>query len=105
AEVDMRGAVGARMEGVKGGVAEGRIRFEKRIPARIGSFVADGKRIRQILFNLLTNAVDFSPEGGRITTSALRPPDAIEFRVADEGAGMPPDFVARAFEPFASQPR
>jgi signal transduction histidine kinase len=77
----------------------------KRILRDIGSFVADGKRIRQILFNLIANAISFSSEGGKIAVSARRGGDFIEFTVEDEGAGIPRDFLPTAFDRFASRTR
>src|SRR5262249_8182211 len=105
AEVDIAATVDAAIEGLKDRIAETHIRVEKRIPATVGSFIGDGKRVRQILFNVIANAVGFSPEDGKVTVSVVRSGDAIEFKVADEGPGIPADFVARAFEPFASLPR
>jgi signal transduction histidine kinase len=66
----------------------------------IGDFVADDRRIRQILFNLLANAVGFSPAGATITLSAERHPDAIMFLVADTGPGIPPEVQDRVFDWF-----
>ena len=105
AEVDIAATVDGVIEGLKDRIAEARIRLEKRIPVNVGTFVADAKRVRQILFNLLANAIGFSPEGGRVVISATRERDSIVFTVADEGPGIPGDFIERAFEPFASQPR
>jgi signal transduction histidine kinase len=105
ADIDIAETVDAAIEGVQDRIREANIRIETRVPEGIGRFVADGKRIRQILYNLLSNAVAFSNEGGRIVVSATRERDTIEFRVADEGPGMPSDYVDTAFDRFASQPR
>jgi signal transduction histidine kinase len=105
AEVDVRDTVAAAIEGVQDRVKEAGIRIVTRVPEGIGSFVADGKRVRQILFNLLANAIAFSPAGGRVMVEARRDGEAIEFAVADQGPGFPEDFVEAAFDRFASQPR
>jgi signal transduction histidine kinase len=104
-EVDIAETVGGAVDGVQDRLSEKRIQLKTDIPANIGSFVADAKRIRQILFNLLSNAVASSERDGRITVSAKRTGDQIEFSIADQGAGFPPGFVGSAFERFASQPR
>ena len=68
----------------------------------IGSFRSDGKRIRQILFNLLSNAIGFSSPGQTVTLSAMRRDDHIVFKVTDQGRGIPPDLVDRVFDRFES---
>jgi signal transduction histidine kinase len=64
---------------------------------------ADAEKLRQILLNLVSNAVKFSAPGGRIVIDALRcPTDAslVEIRVHDRGVGMPAAQLATIFEPF-----
>jgi len=105
AEIDIADTVEAAIEGVQDRIKESGIRLETHIPAGIGGFVADGKRIRQILFNLLANAIAFSPQGGHILMSAARTDDTIEFTVSDEGPGIASDFLGSVFDRFASRPR
>jgi signal transduction histidine kinase len=71
-----------------------------RVPPDAGSFTADEKRVMQVLFNLLANAVSFSPPGGVITLIAERRPDAVVFSVTDRGPGIPPDVQDRVFDWF-----
>jgi len=104
-EVDIAETVQAAVEGVQDRIDEHKIRLETEIPADIGGFVADGKRVRQILFNLLANAIGFSSAGGRVSLSAQRAGDMIEFKVSDNGPGIATDFVGSVFERFASKPR
>ncbi len=62
---------------------------------------ADELRLRQVLLNLLTNAVKFTPEGGTVTLSAARSlQGGLVLRVTDTGIGMPTEEIPRAFEPF-----
>jgi PAS domain S-box-containing protein len=61
---------------------------------------ADPDRVRQILINLLTNAMKFTPPGGRITVDVSELKDAVEIAIADTGPGIPPENVDRIFEPF-----
>jgi two-component system, OmpR family, phosphate regulon sensor histidine kinase PhoR len=61
---------------------------------------ADGRRIGQVLTNLLANAVKFSRPGGRIEAGARASDGGVEFWVADTGVGIPPDQLARVFERF-----
>jgi len=60
----------------------------------------DRKLVRQILRNLLTNAIKYSPEGGQVAIDVTRHDGALRFRVADHGIGIPSDDLAHLFEPF-----
>jgi signal transduction histidine kinase len=71
----------------------------------IGSFTGDGRRIRQVLFNLLSNAIGFSPPGGRVILTAERTDEAVIFSVNDQGPGIPADMAGRVFELFETDPR
>ena len=68
----------------------------------IGSLRADGKRVRQVLFNLLSNAIGFSPPGQTVTLAAERRDEEIVFTVADQGRGIPPSVLDRVFDRFES---
>lgn len=61
---------------------------------------ADPERLRQILLNLLVNAIKFSEPGGRVELSVRRTGDAVHFVVSDRGIGIPADQLDRVFEPF-----
>jgi len=61
---------------------------------------ADELRLRQVLLNLLTNAVKFTPDGGRIVLRATRVGDEVEITVADTGVGIPEQDRERIFESF-----
>ena len=99
-DVDIRNSMEAAAEGVQDRLIKNRISLDIRAPANIGSFVADERRLRQILFNLLSNAVGFSPEGEIVTLVAERHPDAVYFRVTDRGPGIPPEAMDKVFDWF-----
>jgi signal transduction histidine kinase len=61
---------------------------------------ADKRAARQILLNLLTNAVKFTPEGGRITVSAKAAKQKVILKVADTGQGIPAERLPNITEPF-----
>jgi signal transduction histidine kinase len=62
--------------------------------------VADERRVRQTLFNLLANAIGFSPAGETVTLSAQRLKDAVVFSVTDHGPGIPADMKDKVFDWF-----
>jgi signal transduction histidine kinase len=64
------------------------------------TLIADPRRLRQIVTNLVGNAIKFTPPGGTITVSLEYREHSVVLRVHDTGAGLPPDAVAHAFEPF-----
>jgi signal transduction histidine kinase len=57
-------------------------------PPDIGWIVGDAKRLKQALYNLVSNAVKFTPEGGQITLAAMRQGKEVVFTVADTGSGI-----------------
>ena len=62
--------------------------------------VGDADRLQQIVWNLLTNAVKFTPRGGSVELTLQRVNSAIELRVIDTGEGIPPGFLPYVFERF-----
>ncbi|NIA71224.1 HAMP domain-containing histidine kinase [Pelagibius litoralis] len=62
---------------------------------------ADNRAVRQIIFNLLSNALKFTPEGGKISIRARRVPDGgVEIVIQDTGIGIPADQLHKVLEPF-----
>ena len=61
---------------------------------------ADAEKLQQILVNLLTNAIKFSPEGGAIEIVCEPVGERVEIRVSDHGVGIAPEHLDRIFEPF-----
>src|SRR5688500_14137150 len=60
----------------------------------------DPDRLQQVVWNLITNAIRFTPTGGRVTISLTRADGIDTLRVRDTGAGIEPQFVPYVFEPF-----
>ena len=103
APVNVRNVVVDAIESVRVRLEGARLRLDIRVPPDVGTFIGDEKRVRQILYNLLANSVRFSSAGGKVTVSARREGDKMVFSVEDEGAGMPQEFIATAFDRFASR--
>jgi signal transduction histidine kinase len=62
--------------------------------------ILDPGLIDQLLWNLVDNAVKFTPSGGRVSVALRGATDTVEIRVADTGPGLPPEEVDRIFERF-----
>lgn len=75
------------------------IRLE--IPAPLPFVIVDGRRIKQVILNLMSNAVKFTPPGGRISLRAeMDPPTGLKISVVDTGIGMTQDEISVALEQF-----
>jgi two-component system, cell cycle sensor histidine kinase DivJ len=93
-------------------VAEASVRFVKLHAERAGvalktaiapeaaSIFADKRAVKQILVNLLSNGVKFTPSGGEVTIHALRQDGGVEIAVADTGMGIPEKDLIRLGQPF-----
>ena len=98
--VDIRQTMAAAAEGVQDRLVSSGLVLDILAPPDIGSFIADERRVRQILFNLLANAVSFSPPGGTVTLRAERRAGALVFSVTDHGPGIPAGVLERVFDWF-----
>lgn len=77
-----------------------RIVLEVSLPARLPPVWADAQRVEQILVNLITNGLRFTPEGGIITVEAEAQMEEVEVRVSDTGVGIPSEDLPHIFERF-----
>ena len=83
--------------------AEQRLTFSVLLPERDLLVWADREKLRQIVLNLVSNAVKFTPAGGQIVMDVVTPGDALEvmhLRVRDTGIGIAADQMKRVFHPF-----
>ena len=99
-EVDVAATVEAAVEGLKDRLAEARIRLETHVPDDIGVMIADETRLRQVLFNLISNALRYSEEEGLVNVSCNREDDNVTFVVQDHGCGIPADVLKQVFNRF-----
>lgn len=82
---------------------ESRLAFGVEVAPDVGSIVADERRIKQVVFNLLQNAIAFTPPGGRIRLAAERSGAEIRISVRDTGEGIAPKAQASVFDRFESR--
>jgi PAS domain S-box-containing protein len=64
------------------------------------AFRGDAERVRQILLNLVGNAIKYTPEGGWVVLSCVADGEWVHFQVRDNGPGIPPEAQALIFDPF-----
>jgi signal transduction histidine kinase len=80
--------------------APGRVSVRQDLPPDLPRVWADRERMHQVLFNLLDNAVRFTPAGGTVTVSGARRGVRVQVRVADTGPGIPKEHLPHVFERF-----
>jgi signal transduction histidine kinase len=80
--------------------ASGEIRAEVKVPRRLPAVRADETRLRQVVLDLVDNAVKYTPAGGEVRVTAGAVGSSVEIRVTDTGVGIPTDEADRLFEPF-----
>ena len=101
--VDAAKAIEAAAEGVQDRLATDRIRLKVQVDPNVGTFVGDERRVVQVLYNLLANAVGFSPQDSTVLVSARRTDHSVAFSVTDSGPGIPPDLKDQMFDWFVSR--
>lgn len=75
------------------------VRIEVAIAAPI-CFTADERAVKQVLLNLLTNAIKYTGAGGNVAVTAENHPGGLDLSVSDNGCGIPSTMMAKIFEPF-----
>jgi signal transduction histidine kinase len=102
--VDVAEAMKAAAAGVQDRLTEAAIELRIVATDGVGSLRADGRRVRQVLFNLLSNAINYSEPGQTVSLAAMRRGAEIVFKVSDRGRGIPPEMIDRVFDRFATYP-
>jgi two-component system, cell cycle sensor histidine kinase PleC len=85
---------------MQGQAAEADVSVGREIEARLPAFRADKRRLQQVLLNLVSNAIKFTPAGGKVKVSAFRAGSEIAISVSDTGIGIAPADIPKAFELF-----
>jgi PAS domain S-box-containing protein len=98
--LELAAVVGNAVELVRPAVEKAKHRLTISLPAEPVHLDADPVRVAQVVSNLLTNAVKYTDEGGRIRLTAGRRGETVEISVADTGIGIPKEMLGRLFEMF-----
>jgi signal transduction histidine kinase len=103
ARVKVAGVVDTAVLGVRDRANRARLILDIRIAEDAVEFIADEARVRQVLYNLLSNAIGFSKPGDSISVSVWREAGMVAFAVEDQGVGIPKDQQQRVLERFESR--
>ena len=98
-KVDLHDLVEECIESSLSLVRDKRVKIEKDIPVELPEIQADRTRIKQVLLNLMSNAIKFT-SAGRVLVQVRLDPEAVHVSVADTGIGISPTDLLRLFEPF-----
>ena len=79
---------------------EKEITLAESLPAGLPALRADRAKLRRVLVNLLSNALKFTPRGGRVEVTAAQEDGVVRVSVADTGVGIPPEDLARLFDKY-----
>ncbi|MEM7694914.1 MAG: ATP-binding protein [Pseudomonadota bacterium] len=100
APVRLKASLDEVLAGLKDRIAEAAIGVEVSIDEAAGEFEGDPQRVRQVLFNLASNAVSHSPDGGLVTIRAWRDGRFVALSIRDRGPGISPDKAEAVFDRF-----
>jgi len=98
--VRINSVVEAALDSVRPALQAKEIRIETSIDERLHAVCGDSDRLRQVIWNLLSNAARFTPTGGCIEVSVTQRNAQMQITVADSGPGIDPEFLPHVFERF-----
>ncbi len=99
--VQLQQVLEAAVESVRLAAQARRIELTLHCEPAVPRVAGDPGRLQQVFWNLLSNALKFTPEGGRIEVRLRRADAHVEASVTDSGEGIPPDFLPRVFDRFS----
>ena len=100
APVNLASTIKAALETVRLAAEAKSIQIQTVFDQTIGQVLGDTARLQQVVWNLLTNAVKFTPEGGRVEIQLQQIGSQAQIQVRDTGKGISPDFLPHVFEYF-----
>jgi PAS domain S-box-containing protein len=101
--VDLVQVLESALDTIKPAADAKEIRLKKIVDPLAGPISGDPDRLQQVVWNLVSNAVKFSPRGGLVVVGLSRLNSHVEIAVEDKGSGIHPDFLPHVFERFRQQ--
>lgn len=98
--VELAPVIEAAVESIRPAAEAKQIRLLRRLDPRAGPVAGDPARLQQVVWNLLANAVKFTPKGGQVEVRLERASSHVEILVADTGIGINPAFLPHVFDRF-----
>jgi PAS domain S-box-containing protein len=98
--IDLVQIIEAAMDAVRPSAEAGDIELEVSLDVQAGLIAGDADRLQQVIWNLLTNAVKFTPAGGRVMVRLERLGSQVQITVRDTGKGIDPQFLPDVFDRF-----
>lgn len=99
-DTDLTKAVEAAIEAMRPLAEDRKLTLNAELGAGVGNVRIDPDRIQQVVWNLLGNAVKFTPEGGRIGVHLRRVDEIVAIEITDTGIGIRPEFLPHVFDRF-----
>lgn len=98
--VDLSEVVRVAVESVRPLATEKEIRIQMVLDTNVGTVRGDPSRLQQVIWNLLSNALKFTPKGGKVQVVLERISSQLEISIIDTGAGISPEFLPYVFDRF-----
>ena len=98
--VDLEAVIGAAVDAVRPALDAKGVHLATHLDATAGPVAGDPDRLQQVVWNLLTNAIKFTPRGGRVEVRLERHGSQVQVEVSDTGRGIAADFLPHVFERF-----
>ncbi|MBW4657949.1 MAG: PAS domain-containing protein [Drouetiella hepatica Uher 2000/2452] len=101
--VDLSAVVMSAIDTVRLAIDAKAIRLNLRLSPEVGYVLGDTTRLQQVVWNLITNAVKFTPADGEISIELIQVENQAQIQVRDSGKGIQPDFLPHVFEHFRQE--
>ncbi len=98
--VDLASTIGSAMETVRLSAEAKSIQIQKLFESGVGEVLGDANRLQQVFWNILSNAIKFTPSGGLVKIKLKQVSSQVEIRITDTGKGIAPEFLPYVFDYF-----